>query len=60
MYTFVPNKSYAYLWNVELSNLVFLKTYNIEVDYITITFTDQNGRALKMEEKVNLILLINK
>ena len=27
LYTFNPNKSYAYLPNVERSNLVFLKTY---------------------------------
>ena len=26
LYTFTPNKSYAYLLNVEPSNLVFLKT----------------------------------
>ena len=26
LYTFMPNKSYAYLLNVELSNLVLLKT----------------------------------
>ena len=28
--TFMPNKSYPYLLNVEPSNLVFLKTYNTE------------------------------
>ena len=27
LYTFTPNKSYAYLLNVETINLVFLKTY---------------------------------
>ena len=27
LYTFTPNKSYAYLLKVEPSNLVFLKTY---------------------------------
>ena len=26
LYTIIPNKSYAYLLNVEPSNLVFLKT----------------------------------
>ena len=26
LYTFMPNKSYVYLLNVELSNLVLLKT----------------------------------
>ena len=60
LYTFTPNKSYAYLLNVEPSNLVFLKTYNTEFDEITITFTDQNGRQLEIEDKFNLTLLINK
>ena len=56
----MPNKSDAYLLNVEPSNLVFLKTYNTEFDEITITFTNQNGRPLEIEDKVNLTLLINK
>ena len=43
----MPNNTYAYLLNVERSNLVFLKTYNTEYDEIIITFTDQNGRPLK-------------
>ena len=57
---FTPNKSYAYLLNVELSNLVFLKTYNTEFNEIIITFTDQNGRLLEIEDKVHLTLLTNK
>ena len=42
LYTFTPNKFYAYLLNDEPSKLVFLKTYNTEFDEIMITFTDQN------------------
>ena len=34
--TFTPNKSYAYLLNVESSNLVFLKTYNKEFDEMSL------------------------
>ena len=30
LYTFIPNKSYVYLLNVEPSNLEFLKTYNTD------------------------------
>ena len=48
------------LLSVELSNLVFLKTYNTEFYEAIITFTDQNGGPLKIEDKVNLTLLINK
>ena len=60
LYTFSPYKSYAYLLNVVPSNLVFLKTYNTESDEIIITFTNQNGRPLEIEDKVNLTMLINK
>ena len=41
--------------NLELSNLVFLKTCNTEKDEIIIKFKDQNARSLEMEDKVNLI-----
>ena len=60
LYTFMPNKSYANLLNVEPSNLVSFKTYNTNFDEIIITFTDQNGRPLEIKDKVNLALLINK
>ena len=39
---------------------MFLKTYNTEFDEIMVTCTDQNGRSLGIEDKVNLTLLINK
>ena len=54
------NKSYPYLFNVEPSNLVFLKTYNTNFDEIVITFTDQNCRPWEVKNKVDLTLLINK
>ena len=60
LYTFTPSKSYAYLFNVEPSNLVLLKSYNTEFDEFIITFTNQNGRLLKIEDKVNLTLLVIK
>ena len=60
LYTFTPSKSYPYLFNVEPRNLAFLKTYSTDFDEIIITFTDDNGRLTKREDKVNLTLLINK
>ena len=60
LYNFTSNKSFVYLLNVELNNLVLLKPYNAEFDEIIITFTDQNVRPLETRHKVNLILLINK
>ena len=56
----ICNKSYDYLLNAEPSIFMFLKTYNTEFDEIIITFMDQNGRPLEIEDKVNLTLLINK
>ena len=39
--------------NIEPSNLVFLKSYNKEFDEIIIILTDQNGRSLEIEDKLN-------
>ena len=39
---------------------MFLETCNVDFDEIIVTFTDENGRELKMEDKVNLILLNRK
>ena len=60
LYTFKLNKSNVYLLNVEVSNLVSLKTYTREFDEIVITFTDQNYRPLEIEDKIDLTLLVNK
>ena len=57
--TYTPNKFYAYLLNVESSNLAILKTCNIEFDEIIRTFTDQNGRSVEIEDKFNLTMLID-
>ena len=60
LFIFTPNRSYAYFLNVEPSNVLFLKTDNTEFDETIITFTDQNGRPLEIENKFNLTLPINK
>ena len=60
LYTFTPKESYTYLLNVKPSNFAFLKTLNTEFDEIIITFTDQNGRPLEIEDAVNVTFLINK
>ena len=60
LYTFTPNKSYAYLLIIKSNNLLFLETYNTEFADIVITTTNQNNIPLEIEEKVNLTLLIDK
>ena len=54
----MTNKSYACFLNAEASNFEY--TYNTEFDEIILTFMDQNGRPLEVENKVNLTLPINK
>ena len=60
LYTFTPNSSYTYLLNVDQSNLVFLKTYNTEFDEIIITFSDENGSPLEIEDKLIWHCLLNR
>ena len=60
LYTFTPNSSYTYLLNVDQSNLVFLKTYNTEFDEIIITFSDENGGPLEIEDKLIWHCLLNR
>ena len=54
LYTFTPNKYYGYLLNAEPSNLLFLKTCNIEFYEILIAFTHLNDRPLEIGNKVSL------
>ena len=46
LYTFTLNKSYVYLLNIESSNVVLLKTYDIECHELIIKFADQNCTPL--------------
>ena len=50
LYSFTPNKFYAYQLNVEPSKLVVFKTNNTEFDEIIVTFRDQNGRPLHIKD----------
>ena len=60
LYIFTPSKTYGNLSKVQPKNLVFWKTYNTGFDDTTITFTDQNGWPIEIEDKVKLTRLINK
>ena len=63
LYTFIPNKLFGQLF-VQLSdispkNFVFLKNYDSEFSYTEVWFTDQNSKPLKIEDKINITLVIN-
>ena len=40
------------------TNHIFLKTFNSEYDENIVWFTDQNSKALEIEDKINLTMLI--
>ena len=53
LYTFILNKSY--LLNVESSNVVFLKTYDIECDEPIIKFADANCTCDRFNIKISFL-----
>ena len=56
LYTFVRNKLFGSL--LEISNHIFLKTFNSEFQTIEVWFTDQNSQPLEIEGRINLTLVI--
>ena len=58
LYTFVPNKSFGSLLDISLSNHIVLKIFNSEYDEIVVWFTDQNGKPLEIEDRINLTMVV--
>ena len=58
LYGFVPNKPFVSLLEISPKNPIFWKTFNSEFQEIQVWFTDQNSKPLKIEDKINLILII--
>ena len=58
LFTFAPNKSFGSLFEILPKNHVFLKTFNSEFQEIKIWFTDQTCKPLKVEDKINITLII--
>ena len=58
LYTFVPNKPFGSLLEISPTNHIFLKTFNSEYDEIIVWFTDQNSKPLKIEDRINLTMVI--
>ena len=58
LYTFVPSKPFGRLLEISPTNHIFSKTFNSEFQEIKVWFTDQTSRPLKIEDKINLSLII--
>ena len=58
IFTFVPNKQVGQLINIAPHSLTMLSTTNTEFSFIEVWFTNQNSEHLKIEDNVNLTLII--
>ena len=58
LHSFVPNKQFDKLVNVEPQSLIMLKTTNAEFSFIEIWFTNQNNESLEIEDSVNITLIV--
>ena len=50
LYIFVPNKSFGQLLDISPNNFIFLEIFDSEFSYIEVWFTDQNCKALEIED----------
>ena len=58
LFTFVPNKQFGQLTNIAPHSLATLSTANTEFSSIEVWSIDQNSKPLKIEDNVNLTLII--
>ena len=58
LFTFVPNKKFGQLINISPHAFTMLNTENTEFSSVEVWFTDQNSKALEIEDNVNLTLII--
>ena len=57
-FTFAPNKELRQWINISPHSLTMMNTVNTEVSSVEVWFTDQVSKALKIEDNVNLTLII--
>ena len=58
LFSFVPNKQFGQLINISPSSLMMMNTVNTKFSYVEVWFTDQASKALKIEDNINLTLII--
>ena len=58
LFSFVRNKQPGQLINISQQFVIMVNTVNTEFSYVEVWFTDQNSKALEIEDNVNLTLII--
>ena len=54
----VSNKPFGSVLGISPTNHIFLKTFNSKYDEIKVCFLDQNSQPLEMEDRINLMMVI--
>ena len=58
LFTFVPNREFGLLINISPHAFTIINTINTEFSSVEVWSTDQSSKALKIENNVNLTLII--
>ena len=58
LFRLVPDKQFVQLINISPNTLMMMNTVNTEFSHIEVWFTNQNNKALEIEDNVNLTLII--
>ena len=58
LFSFAPSKQFGQLINISPHYLTIMNTVNTEFSFVEVWFTDQASKALKIEDNVNLTLII--
>ena len=58
LFSFVPNKQFGQLINISPHSLAMRNTVNTEFSFGEVWFTDQTSKALKIEDNINLTLIV--
>ena len=58
MLSFVPDKQFGQLINISTNTLTMMNAVNTELSHVEVWFTNQNSKAIEIEDNVNSTLVI--
>ena len=58
LFSFVPNSRFGSLLSITPQVLKYCDTVDSIFDYIEISFTDQNGRPLQIDDDITVLIII--
>ena len=58
LFSFVPNKQFGQSISISPHYLTMMNTVNTEFSFDEVWFTDQASKALEIDNKINLTLIV--